>query len=665
MANIRILPEQLANQIAAGEVVERPASVVKELVENSLDAGADRIDIEVEGGGTRLIRILDNGSGMGEDDILLSFERHGTSKIHDSHDLAAISTLGFRGEAIPSIASVSKMTLTSRPSNNELGTTVFFDFGRLQKIHETGCSQGTLIEVRNLFGKTPARKKFLRTQRTELGHIDEIIKNYALACPDISFTLRINGKETIHLAAGSGLEERLRSVMHYTDQLIPVENDSTSPPRSLHGFLLPPERSVGASARLRLFINGRAIKDRVMSHAAFEGLRGFLLKGHTPGGYLHLRIPTDELDVNVHPAKQEVRFRNGGDIHQFIKQSVEAAMRSHQNTVKSSFFTSRQLHGDQKEAALTEDKNISEKSTTAWRQPPQQDFPGEDQGGGHASPSRPAAPITPSTIPPLPQTSEPAAHGGRRAHGAHGHRFHAAGSSSPDKGNTAKTVAPPSHASIPAAEQPAATHDQSPASGKETDSHTAGHNLQIIGQFKNLYIFCRAGDNLLVIDQHAAHERILYEKLRKQYTTERIASQNLLFPETVELSPFQIELVENNREELARMGFTVAEFGGNSYVLSAVPALAGQGAARDIFFDVLGGFGSEDYKHFQGGKLENILATMACKAAVKSGDELSLREIDALLNSMTQADLFSHCPHGRPVLRYFSEDDLKKWFHRT
>lgn len=660
MANIRILPEQLANQIAAGEVVERPASVVKELVENSLDAGADRIDIEIEGGGTRLIRILDNGSGMDEDDILLSFERHGTSKILDAQDLTAISTLGFRGEAIPSIASVSKMTLTSRPSNNELGTTVFFDYGRLQKIHETGCSQGTLIEVRNLFGKTPARKKFLRTQRTELGHIDEIIKNYALAGPDISFTLRVNGKETIHLASGGGLEERLRSVMHYTDQLIPVENESASPPRSLHGFLLPPERSVGASARLRLFINGRAIKDRVMSHAAFEGLRGFLLKGHTPGGYLHLRIPSDELDVNVHPAKQEVRFRNGGDIHQFIKQSVEAAMRGHQNTVKSSFFTSRQLHADQQEASRTGDGDTSEKSTTARQQRPQQDFAGGAQTGGHAFPNRPAAPITPSTIPPLPQTSEPAAHGEQ-----HGHRCHDAGSSSPDKSNIAQTAAPSPHAAIPAKEQPAATHDQTPAPGIAADSRPVGHNLQIIGQFKNLYIFCRAGEKLLVIDQHAAHERILYEKLRQQYTTERVASQNLLFPETVELSPFQIELVENNRDELARMGFTVAEFGGNSYVLSAVPALAGQGAARDIFFDVLGGFGSEEYKHSHGGKLENILATMACKAAVKSGDELSLREIDALLNSMAQADLFSHCPHGRPVLRYFSEDDLKKWFHRT
>jgi len=642
-------------------VVERPASVVKELVENSLDAGADRIDIDVEGGGTRLIRILDNGSGMDEDDILLSFERHGTSKIHDSHDLVAISTLGFRGEAIPSIASVSKMTVTSRPSNNELGTTVFFDYGRLQKVHETGCSQGTLIEVRNLFGKTPARKKFLRTQRTELGHIDEIIKNYALACPNISFTLRVNDKETIRLAAGSGLEERLRSVMHYTDQLIPVESDSTSPLRSLHGFLLPPERSVGASARLRLFINGRAIKDRVMSHAAFEGLRGFLLKGHTPGGYLHLRIPTDELDVNVHPAKQEVRFRNSGDIHQFIKQSVEAAMRSHQNTVKSSFFTSRQLHADQGETAdPTEHADISDENTTTWQQQPQQDFAGELQTGGDASPSRPTAPITPSTIPPLPKTSEPA------AYWEHGHRFQDAGSSSPDKGITAQTVAPLTHdASTPTAEQPATAHDQSSAPGTGADSRPASHNLQIIGQFKNLYIFCRAGDNLLVIDQHAAHERILYEKLRKQYTTARIASQNLLFPETVELSPFQIELVENNREELARMGFTVAEFGGNSYVLSAVPALAGQGAARDIFFDVLGGFGSEEYKHSHGGKLENILATMACKAAVKSGDELSPQEIDALLNTMAQADLFSHCPHGRPVLRYFSEDDLKKWFLRT
>lgn len=618
MPNIRILPEQLANRIAAGEVVERPASIVKELVENSLDAGADRIEVEVEGGGTRLIRVLDNGSGMDEDDVLLCFERHGTSKIDESHDLIAIDTLGFRGEAIPSIASVAKMTIISRPENSELGTTAVFEYGRLQKVHETGCSKGTMIEVRNLFGRTPARKKFLRTHRTEIGHIDEIIKNYALASPESAFTLRVNGKETLSFNTSHDLENRLRVIMNYDDTLIPVGSDKAgSSKRRLHGFLVPPERSSGSSARLRLFINGRAIRDRLMRHAVFEGLRGFLLKGNAPGGYLHLYLPAEELDVNVHPAKHEVRFRSSGDIHQFIKQNVEAAMFRYQQNIRSTIF--RQDNTPIAEIPRTwspdtmpvseEDDNNNSNGDLRITPPPADE---------HLT-SRPESPLPRSVMQQPLQTNEP-------------------------ESSSLKVQA-----------------DDNPV-GHDNVAET--HGIRIIGQYKNLYIFCQAGDNLLVIDQHAAHERLLYEKFRRQYSDNKVASQSLLFPETVELSPFQIHLVENNSDELKRMGFSLKEFGGNSYVISAVPALAGQCSASEIFFDVLDGFGKEDQQR-TGGKLENILATMACKAAVRSGDELALEEIKALLEAMAKADLFSHCPHGRPVLKSFSDKELKKWFYRT
>jgi len=623
MAKIRILPEQLANQIAAGEVVERPASVVKELVENSIDAGADRIEVEVEGGGTRLIRVLDNGLGMDEDDVLLCFERHGTSKISQTDDLAAINSLGFRGEAIPSIASVAKMSIISKPRESDLGTKVVFDYGRLQGAQETGCSSGTDIEVRGLFAKTPARKKFLRTARTELGHIDEILKNYALASPETAFSLKVNGKETLILGSGHDLEHRLRSILSYDGMFIEIGEDTTNfQGRSLRGFLVPPERSVSGSARLRLFINGRTIRDRLMTHAVFEGLRGFLLKGRTPAGYLHLRVPAEEIDVNVHPAKHEVRFRNSGDIHQFIKQKVITAMHDYQQSIRSAYFKPPAADSEWSPSPPPIPDNSSAAENTI--QIPENDI--STKGG-------PVSSRSPSLFsPPY-----------RQDHQSHSERL--------------KTIIPTQTREVPPADNRKDSGTTIPGGS------AASHGLQVVGQFRNLYIFCQAGDELLVIDQHAAHERLLYERLRSQYRKGKVASQTLMFPETVELSPLQIELVETNSEELAQLGITIAEFGGNSYVISAVPALAGDQRASAIFFDVLEQFGSE--KNGDGGYLDHVLATMACKAAVKSGDNLTPAEIDALLDAMAAADLFSHCPHGRPVLKTFSEKEIKKWFSRT
>ncbi len=627
MSKIRILPEQLSNRIAAGEVVERPASVVKELLENSLDADADRIEVEIEGGGTRLIRVIDNGEGMDEDDILLCFERHGTSKISKTHDLVAISTLGFRGEAIPSIASVAKMTVISRPKNQALGTKVQFEYGRLQKVHETGCSHGTIIEIRNLFGKTPARRKFLRTVRTEIGHIDEIVKNYALACPEVSFALRVNGKETIHLDGSHNLEMRLSQIIHYRDSFIEIGNTlKINGKRQIFGLLIPPENTVSSSTRLRLFINGRAIKDRMMSHGVNEGLRGFLLKGHSPAGYIHLHLPAEEIDVNVHPAKNEVRFRNASDIHQFIKQSVETAMLDYQQTLRTSLFGKAGFHSEMND---TEQIDIAEiqhkdnaplnaaiKTQQVTTQPTQVAF-----WQNYSYSKKDSLQNTPLSTQHL-ETSEP----------------------------------------INALEPQTNAAEQVP---QKTASDDQSHKLKIIGQFKNLYIFCQSGENLFVIDQHAAHERLLFQKFQQQYTSGRITSQTLMFPETMELSPYQIQLVDHNIEEIKRMGFSISEFGGNSYVISAVPAIAGQSSGQELFTDILDSFGREGSKSLNSGKLDDILATMACKAAIKSGDELTYREIEALLDRMASADLFSHCPHGRPVLKKISSDEIKKWFLRT
>lgn len=625
MPKIRILPEQLANQIAAGEVVERPASVVKELLENSLDAKANRVEIEIEGGGTRLIRIIDNGEGMDEDDLLLSLERHGTSKIETEEDLGAIGTLGFRGEAVPSIGSVSQFTITSRPEHAELGSSVVLHFGKLTKVQEIGCSFGTTVEVRNLFGNTPARRKFLRTARTELGHIDEVVKNYALGSPQVTFTLRIDGRDTIYLDNSLSIEQRLGNIMHYDGPFISVGTmKQPDRPRRVSGFLVPPEKVTIGPAKMRIFVNGRAIRDRMIVHAVTEGLRGFLMKGKNPSGLIHLTLPPDEVDVNVHPAKHEVRFRNARDVHTLISQSVAKAMRDYQLKMKTAIFgTNRMidrtpipLEPEQREAQTFASSSVSgEHSVNDVAAQTDHHF---------MEPERAASPTSPAPIQPLFTTAEPI--------------YQAISREKP----------------VPI---------QQKKSG-ETDK-TASHNLLIVGQYDDLYIFCKTSEGLLVIDQHAAHERLLYEKLRKQYLANTIIRQTLMFPETVELSLFQAQLVEKNEEEIDRIGFSIREFGGNTYIISAVPALAGLANPRELFFDILEQFGSENNRADTGGFLDTILATMACKAAVKAGTKLSDREIDTLLNDMTRADLFSHCPHGRPVVKQFTKDEVKKWFYRT
>ena len=644
MSKIRILPEQLANQIAAGEVVERPASVVKELLENSLDAKASRIEIEIEGGGTRLIRIIDNGEGMDEDDLLLSLERHGTSKIKTEEDLGAIATLGFRGEAVPSIGSVSQFTITSRPEQAELGTRVELHFGKLTKVHEIGCSFGTTVEVRNLFGNTPARRKFLRTARTELGHIDEIVKNYALGSPKVTFILRIDGRDTIYLDNSLSMEQRLGNIVRYDGPFIPVSSArQANNIQQVSGFLVPPEKVTIGPAKMRIFVNGRAIRDRMIVHAITEGLRGFLMKGKNPSGLIHLFLPPDEVDVNVHPAKHEVRFRNSRDVHTLLSQSVAEAMRDYQLAIKTTIFgidqtaerTPVPLESEPIESEPIESEPIDTRSFGS-------SFISTEQQADDFSRIRDHDFVDKNENHPAP----------------------------PNKTTTSSTATEPAQTLFATAEPiqqstPEEWQSLIPQKSHREEHKPVTHNLLVIGQYDQLYIFCKTSEGLLVIDQHAAHERLLYEKFRNQYLANTIVRQTLMFPETVELSLFQAQLVEKNEEEIDRFGFSIREFGGNTYIISAVPALAGLANPRELFLDILEQFGSEHNRGDRGGFLDTILATMACKAAVKAGTELSTREIDTLLNEMTKADLFTHCPHGRPVVKQFTRDEVKKWFYRT
>ncbi len=628
MAKIRILPEQLANQIAAGEVVERPASVVKELLENCLDAGAHRIEIEIEGGGTRLIRVIDNGCGMDEDDLLLCLERHGTSKLAREEDLAAIATLGFRGEAIPSIGSVSQLSISSRPREKQLGSRIVLHYGKLVKAHEIGCSYGTTCEIRNLFGNTPARRKFLRTARTEIGHIDEVVKNYSLCSPNTTFILKIDGRETLSLDQSQSIADRLATILHYDGTFIAVE--SGAPPSEdfqLTGFLLPPEKVSHGPARLRVFVNGRAIRDRMITHAVTEGMRSFLLKGKNPSGLIHLIIPPTAVDVNVHPAKHEVRFRNTREVHDHIQQRVAHAMILQQTGMKMTIFSAdRRVES----SPIPLDVHLA-----------------EEKGGYDSSPLPPFNPIAGAMVASPPP--RPAVQALPRK-------------TSPQMlqpQSLLRTAEPLQKTSYAALEDRSLPIPNQPGTG------APGHNLFVIGQFDNLYIFCRNSDGLLIIDQHAAHERLLYEKLHKQYQSATIVRQTLMFPVTVELSLFQTQLVEKYSAEIERMGFSIRDFGGNTFIISAVPALAGTSDPGDLFADILEQFGSESSVGDKGGSLDTVLASMACKAAVKAGTALNDQEVDKLLSEMVKADLFSHCPHGRPVVKQFSRDEIKKWFYRT
>ena len=639
MSKIKILSEHLANQIAAGEVIERPASVVKELLENSIDADAGQVQIEIAGSGTKLIRVIDDGAGMDADDVLLCLERHATSKLgesaHDASRLSAIRSLGFRGEAIPSIASVAKMSLTSRTENEPLGTRVEVSYGKVLKIHETGCNKGTVIEIKDLFGNMPARRKFLKSGRTELFHIEEIIKNYALANHRLGITYSVNNNTILNFSAGSDtLEDRVRMLYakNTSVPLISCRENGDAGTRddqvSVKGFLLSPEQSFGATARLRLFVNGRAVKDRMMAHAVSEGLSGYLMKGRTAAGAVFVTVPYEAVDVNVHPTKQEIRFQQPIRIHEKIVAAVQHGMDNYQQSAKQTLF-GRNLKMQEPAArqfSAEKTKDITPKKSRLWSTPSDISF---SKNSGRNSESAPLGPASKETF------------------------------FIPNENRKSVSTAEPA----------------SPFSQTEADTIPVPESLKPIGQFMDLYLLCEATNGeesyLVVIDQHAVHERILFENLKKQFAARQVARQSLLFPKMLELTPEYTTILEKNLEQIEQLGLVVEEFGGNSYIIKAVPAVISHLEPEEILTGVLMEFAGSEYDREQGKKqsdatrLDDILSSMACKAAIKAGQNLNTLEMQELLKLMRDSKAFTHCPHGRPVVRMFSAAEVKKWFHRT
>ncbi len=614
MSKIRLLSDHLANQIAAGEVVERPASVVKELLENSLDAGSTRIHVQVEGSGARLVRVVDNGEGMAEDDVLLSIERHATSKLNEDSRLDAIETLGFRGEALPSIGSVSRLTLLSRPVGRETGTKAEIRYGKLHGVHEAGCAQGTIVEVRNLFGNVPVRKKFLKTTRTELSHIEEVIRNQSLAHIRTAFSLEVDGRGVLDLPARDSLKDRFFDIFRCREYWLRVDSDTPGEEgMKLQGFLMEPQHSGARSSRLRILVNTRPVQERMIRHALIEGLQGFLMKGQAPGGVLLLDVPPELVDVNVHPAKNEIRFRRSQDVHRFIVQVIRRAVRQYQEEVRSEVFAVPEL---------------------------------VDEVKSHRKGGRPVHPLPgqPSRTQLFPEQKV-----------------------YPSRESKASPRCRTAEQEAVFRQEPAVQNFQS-AHRISGDQEGNLFGLTLIGQLFDLYLLCEKNGQLVVIDQHAAHERVIYEELRRNYLQRDIPRQSLMFPVSVEFSPSQSEAMDAREEIVAQLGFSVEHFGDDTWIVKAVPALISHVDTAELLHDTL-----EGLRSVAGGKppdgippgIEALLSTMACKAAVKAGNMLAPEEMLELLEKMQSTEFFSHCPHGRPVIKNFEKREIEQWFKRT
>jgi len=652
MGRIRVLSDNVANKIAAGEVVQRPASVVKELLENALDAGATRIRIEVEAGGRKLIAITDNGCGMGQDDAMLAFERHATSKIHDADDLLNIDTLGFRGEALPSIASVSRFTLETRQTEDKAGTHIEIAGGRLLKVEEAGAPPGTAITVRDLFFNTPARKKFLKAESTELAHIAALVTHYALAYPDKHFELHSATHNMITASPVPTHAERLYQLLgrDTLNQLIPLaaeadlertgipepppwrrSEDYEPPPRGkvrLHGFVSKPELQKLNRNSIFVFVNHRLVRDRLVQHALTDAYRNIIPPTVFPVVLLFLEMPPTEVDANVHPAKTEVRFRQQGFVHDFVRDGVRAAL-----------MKARPVPQFRRE--------ITAAPTAAVALSPGADLPRPDDAmaetGGFA--------LTAQALPA--RTGSFAFDGGEFV-----------GSTGIVGAYRAATPsAPVLHPAQAANGSPcgAASEDIAEPEGESVPQLLS---LRPLGQVRESFILAVNPEGLWIIDQHVAHERVLFERVLRQRQTESIPIQKLLMPIVVELTPGQQAVFAEISDELQRNGFEVELFGSRTIVVKAVPAGVESCDIEHLLGELLGEFEREQQVMNLDAIRHRIAASIACHAAIKVNMPLDQNKMEWLIKELAKTECPMSCPHGRPVVLRYSVKDIQKAFKR-
>ncbi|HEX6037020.1 DNA mismatch repair endonuclease MutL [Longimicrobium sp.] len=606
---IHVLPEKLANQIAAGEVVERPASVVKELLENALDAGATRVDVTVRNGGKTEIRVADDGHGMGREDALLSVDRHATSKIRSEQDLAAIRTLGFRGEALPSIASVSRMVLETAERDGH-GTRVVVTGGQMAAVEECARRTGTTVAIRSLFFNVPARAKFLRTTAAENRAIGEVITTQALATPSVAFTLDSGSRDVLTLPAAGNVAERVAALWgnDAAEELLPVAHRIG--PVALTGLIQRPNAARPGGRRTYLFVNGRAFTDRYLVRAADRAYKTTIAPGNHPHLFLFLEVPDGEVDVNVHPAKAEVRFRDRIGVERLIEEGVRAAL-----------------------AGLESTPSIGMRGA-----------PGPAETGGYVAP-HPAFAM--QTLREEPQV-----------------RFNA---------HLAPSSAPPGPAEDPASQMTLfVTGAPSAADGAEggrpnrVPPEMFAGAAPVMWQIHNTYILAETRSGLVLVDQHSAHERVLYEEIVRQFDGGGAESQRLLFPITLRLSPAEYALVEQIQGVLERAGFEVEPFGGRSIIVHAVPNphpyFDAERCLREMIGELADGSPLVDSARTQH---QRIALSMACKGAIKAGQKLTQPEMTELFDRLFATELPYHDIHGRPTVIQLSLNELHRRFGRS
>jgi DNA mismatch repair protein MutL len=649
MGLIRELPASVINQIAAGEVVERPASVVKELLENAVDAGASRVDLAVERGGKDLVRVADDGKGMDPDDLPLAFRPHATSKLETAADLHAIRTLGFRGEALAAIAEIAKVRCQTRTAGAAHGSEIVIEGGEASPVRDCGCSPGTVIEVRNLFFNTPVRRTFLKSDQTEAGHVAEAFIRVALAHPGVHFTYRSSGKTVYDLPASSGLKERIASFFgrDLADALLWVESEVET--AKLWGYVAHPSQNRSSAKGQFFFVGGRYIRDRSLAHALGEAYRGLVMVGRQPVAFLYLELDPEEVDVNVHPTKIEVRFRDGHRVYS-------------------------QLLGTLRQSFLASDLHARLQAPPVADAPP---APAPEPMSAEAVPASGGAPSVLSARPVERQTVAswftPSAPSPARPSGGF-----AARPAGPSWSDSLERIVPdrpgdgfdefvgageesvPEPARMPEAPiaptRPAPAHAAVPGRSRSRSSKAL--------QVHDSYLVAETEEGLVLIDQHALHERILYEELKGRVESGGVESQRLLVPEPVELPPGEAAEILQRAEALAKLGLGVEEFGGGTLLVTSVPALLGDIAPGRLIRDLADGLRGQPAVPSPQALFEEVLSMVACKAAVKAGQTLSQEEVDALLERRHLVDNSHHCPHGRPTSLTFSRSELEKQFGR-
>ena len=617
MNKIRVLPEILANKIAAGEIVERPASVVKELIENSIDAGSESIHISIQSGGKRFISVRDDGTGMTQDDAILAFEHHATSKLRTAEELRSITTLGFRGEALPSIASVSRLTLrTCCDDPDEVsGTELEIQGGVLRAVKALSWDRGTEIVVRDLFFNVPARRKFLKTNDTESGHIARHVTHYALAHPEIRFTLQSGDRVLLDTVAVSTVKERIYQVFGdgYLDNM--VELSGSSGPVLLQGFSSRPHEQRTNAYSQYLYVNSRMVRDKVITGAVRQAYRRCMPAGAYPVAILFLELPYDQVDVNAHPAKTEIRFHNQRAVFNLVQETIERAL-SH-NAVVAEF----------------------------------------DPQGVRPYTGMPAA----ADIPGVGESEEIES------------KNYFSPASGPESDSEARQPAfqYPREKNFQEFYTTREDHStlrirQNLLLDSETGSSRVFHpeTVRILGQFRDSYIIAGDPQGLLIIDQHVAHERILYEKLATSMKNRAVERQGLLTPISVDLAPHQVALIEKVTPELQESGFRVEPFGGTSILVRSVPAIAGNSDCRELLREILENLEAEDRSLDIEGIRDRIAVKTACRAAIKINTPLSMEKMQWLVDQLGSTQIPTNCPHGRPILLRFSSEEIEKKFGR-